>query len=638
MINIKKLSLERLFLTNPIPMWIYDKDTLRFLAVNEAAQKLYGYTEKEYLNMTVKDIRPEEDIPLLLKIDANTGSVSPPLRKTFRQKKSDGSIMYVEVDSDDIKFDGKNARRIFVRDVTSSKLAQEQLKESERKFATLISNLPGLVYRCKNDHEWTMEFLSEGCYNLTGYQPRDLLYNNNVSYNQLILKEDQDNVYRSVEKALSEKRDFEITYRIKTQQDQIKWVWEKGRGIYSDDGNVVAIEGVIDDITSIKNAEIALKDAKAKSEEMNWLKSIILANVSHELKTPMIGIIGYAEALQKEMRDPKLKEMVDTLVGSSNRLRESLDVLLDFANIEFQKIEVKYEEINISDTLVDIVKKLKPFAESKGLKLDLNLNATHTFALLDKQLFSQIMNNLLHNAIKYTDKGGVSVTLENDEDAEQFYSIIKVKDTGIGISKENIDKVFQPFRQASEGFSRKFEGMGLGLTISKKFSEYLNGKIQIESEEGVGTTFSLRIPSVKKHAAKKLEETVISRQPRTEGNLPSVLFVENDIPTIGIIKLFLSEVCNVDYATSGEKALEVVKNKNYAAVLMDIDLGMGIDGVETTKLIRRMPSYKDVPIIAVTAYAMTGDKEKFLAAGCSHYLAKPFPKSKLVNLLKEIIN
>ncbi len=637
MINIKKLSLERLFLTNPIPMWIYDKDTLRFLAVNEAAQSLYGYTEEEYLRMTLKDIRPEEDIPLLLEPDKDTGRV-PPIRKLWRHKKSDGSIMYVEVDSDDIKFDGKNARRVFVRDVTSSKLAQEQLKESERRFATLISNLPGLVYRCKNDSDWTMEFLSEGCYKLTGYHPQDLLFNKKVSYNQIILKEDQENVYRSVENALSEKRDFEITYRIKTQQGQIKWVWEKGRGIYSDQGDVIAIEGVIDDITSIKNAEMALKDAKTKSEEMNWLKSIILANVSHELKTPMIGIIGYAEALQKEMKDSRLKEMVNTLVDSTNRLRESLDVLLDFANIEFQKIEVKYEEINVADSLVDIVKKFKISAESKGLKLDLNLNATHTFALLDKQLFTQIMNNLIHNAIKYTDKGGVNITLENDEDTEQFYTVIKVKDTGIGISKENIDKVFQPFRQESEGFSRKFEGMGLGLTISKKFSEYLNGKIEIESKEGVGTTFSLRIPSIKKHAVKKLEETVISRQPKTEDGLPSVLFVENDIPTIGIIKLFLSEVCNVDYATSGEKALEVVKNKNYSAVLMDIDLGMGIDGVETTKLIRKIPSYKDVPIIAVTAYAMTGDKEKFLAAGCSHYLAKPFPKSKLVNLVKEIIN
>lgn len=637
MINIKKLPLESLFLTNPIPMWIYDKDTLRFLAVNEAAQELYGYSEKEYLNMTLKDIRPEEDIPLLLEPDANSGRV-PPIRKTWRHKKKDGSIMHVEIDSDDVKFDGKDARRVFVRDITSSKLAEEQLKESERRFATLISNLPGLVYRCKNDSEWTMEFLSEGCYNLTGYHPQDLLYNQRISYNEIILKEDRDNVYRSVRNALSEKRDFEITYRIKTQQGQIKWVWEKGRGIYSDEGNVIAIEGVIDDITSIKNAELALKDAKAKSEEMNWLKSIILANVSHELKTPMIGIIGYAETLQKEMKDPRLKEMIDTLIDSTNRLKESLDVLLDFANIEFQKIEVKYEEVNIADTLAETVKKYKAFADKKGLKLDLDLNATHTFALLDKQLFNQIMNNLVHNAIKYTNEGGVNISLENDEDAEQFYSIVKVKDTGIGISKENIDKVFQPFRQASEGFSRRFEGMGLGLTISKKFSEYLNGKIAIESEQGVGTTFSLRIPSVKKPTVKKVEETIINKQPKAEGNLPSVLFVENDIPTIGIIKLFLSEICNVDYATSGERALEVVKNKEYAAVLMDIDLGMGIDGVETTKRIRQIPSYKDIPIIAVTAYAMTGDKEKFLAAGCSHYLAKPFPKSKLVNLMREIIH
>jgi PAS domain S-box-containing protein len=633
--SINKLPLDELFLKSSIAVWIYDLRTLKFLWTNHAAEALYGYSKEEFLQMNINEIGPEEEDYLIFIPDPDNKTM-PSYKGPWKHKTKNGRIIYVEIDSSNIIMEDIKARVVFIKNVTDKKNAEDKLKESERKYYTLISNLPGVVYRCKNDSDWTMEFLSQGCQQLTGYTPDELIYNKKLSYNDIIIAEDRDYVFKSVANAIKDKRDFEITYRILTKDNQLKWVWEKGRGIFEGKDELISIEGVIDDITTIKNAEESLKEAKAKSEELNRLQSIFLSNMSHEFRTPMVGILGFAENLFNELDNPRLKEMCEIIIKSSTRLKDSLESILNFVNIEFQKIDIKYKEVDIASILVEAVKRHKEAGEKKGLKISLQLGNSSVISMLDENLFSRVIQSLIQNAIKYTEKGKITVSLDREENEEQLYALIKIRDTGIGIDKENMDKIFEPFRQGSEGLARKFEGTGLGLTISKRYIEYLNGKITVESEVGNGTTFTIKLPSIQKHLTKKIEETVINTESKHEDILPNVLFVENDIPTIGIIKLFLTDTCNVDYVTTGEKALDAVNEKKYSAILMDIDLGAGIDGVETTLRIRKISGYENVPIVAVTAYAMTGDKEKFLAAGCSHYLAKPFPKDKLIGLVKEI--
>ena len=277
----------------------------------------------------------------------------------------------------------------------------------------------------------------------------------------------------------------------------------------------------------------------------------------------------------------------------------------------------------------------------RNLKLNLVILDENIVSKLDKRLFIQIVENLINNAIKYTVRGYINVYVKRMSEHDKEYSVIEIEDTGIGISHENIELIFEPFRQASEGYARNFEGTGLGLTITKKFVELLNGQISVESKLGVGSKFTLKFISavIRKNEISShiYDEDKEPHMEKKTGN-HSLLLVENDIPSVEIIKIYLQNKYNIDSAVDGLTALKMVAEKKYSAILMDIDLGFGMNGIEVAQKIRKLEGYENIPIIAVTAYAMMGDKEKFLNAGCTHYIAKPFDRNALVDLLGEALS
>jgi len=238
--------------------------------------------------------------------------------------------------------------------------------------------------------------------------------------------------------------------------------------------------------------------------------------------------------------------------------------------------------------------------------------------------------------VKFTDEGSVEVELKKENES----AIVKVSDTGIGISENSLDIIFEPFRQVSEGYNRRFEGTGLGLTISKKFIALMNGSIAVESELNKGSVFTIRFPL----SAEQYEGEVIQTlkpQPdtaklTTKKRNSHLLLVEDDKINVDVINLFLRGYCNVDHSSTATNAIEMVKQKKYDAILMDINL-KGMSGLDAVRVIRRMDEYKLTPVVAVTAYAMPGDRKRFLSNGCSHYLPKPFSKVELIGLLEEIL-
>jgi CheY-like chemotaxis protein/anti-sigma regulatory factor (Ser/Thr protein kinase) len=246
-------------------------------------------------------------------------------------------------------------------------------------------------------------------------------------------------------------------------------------------------------------------------------------------------------------------------------------------------------------------------------------------------MLNSIITNLLDNAVKYTTNGGVTVDVDIETENERDWSVIRIKDTGIGIPAESLDVIFDEFRQVSEGFNRSFEGSGLGLTITKRFVEVMHGRISIESKEGIGTMFILRFPTesaeimIKESAEKKDDERRIR-----------ILHVEDDPTARKLVKYMLQKKYAVDFAENGKKAIAMAKMKQYDIILMDINLGKAMSGVEVTKELKKLPSYEHVPIIAVTAYAMKGDDKMFLAAGCTHYVSKPFQKQMFLELISEL--
>ena len=386
--------------------------------------------------------------------------------------------------------------------------------------------------------------------------------------------------------------------------------------------------------------------ARDKAEEMNRLKSNFLSNMSHELRTPMVGILGYIEILKEEITKPDLKDMSEEIYSSANRLLETLNLILDLSKIESNKSEVHKIDLNLGRITVDQVKGFEDRAKKKNIFLKISIKDEQVYSSLDERIFRQIINNLVSNAIKFTNIGGVTVEVDKNLIGEEEKATLSVTDSGIGIPINSQQIIFEEFRQASEGLNRVFEGSGLGLSITRKFAKMMDGEISVHSTLGKGSTFTVSFPLSKKERqiviTKPTEDVIgiadIKKEIRTyDDDKPSILLVEDDLSNAGVIKYLLQGICNLDIVTSGEEALEQVTQKQYSVILMDIDLGRGINGIEATTQIRKIDGYKDSPIVAVTALAMQGQKEMFLEAGCSHYVSKPYDAKTLLRLIRELL-
>ncbi len=402
-----------------------------------------------------------------------------------------------------------------------------------------------------------------------------------------------------------------------------------------ENGYLVGNWGTQLDITERKKFEAELITAKEKAEEMSKVKSNFLSNMSHELRTPLHGIMGFAQLL-KESLDGENGEMADIIYKSGKRLMETLNLILNFSKAEAEKIIINKKNISIKKIINEVYNLFEINAKDKGLNFEKIIKPDEIIAKTDEKLLLDILNNIVNNAIKFTERGFVRI----EAFAKNNDLVIKVRDTGIGISKQGKDLIFEEFRQESEGLSRSFEGTGLGLTISKKYTKILGGEISLESELGKGSTFILTFPD---SVCKLKPEKVITRyeieSENEECNNPrikKILIVENDVISVELIKAIVKDSAEIDFATDGVRAIEKVKESKYDLIFMDINLGEGLTGVEVTKKIRKLKDYKDIPIVAITAFAMDGDREEFINAGCTHYLSKPFKKSEFVKMYNEI--
>jgi len=256
------------------------------------------------------------------------------------------------------------------------------------------------------------------------------------------------------------------------------------------DGKPYAIMGIARNITERMAKEKELIEAKETAEELNRIKSSFLANMSHELRTPLIGILGYAEFLQNELKDNELIEMANIIKTSGKRLNTTLNNILDISRIDSGNQQMNLKEQDLIKYLNEQVELFKVAAEGKGLSLNFEIRKEILNAYIDEKMFVSIISNLLNNAIKFTDKGEVTLRAMQQEDK----AVIEVQDTGIGVTGDYLNIIFEPFRQASEGFSRRYEGTGLGLAIVKKYSDLMGGTITVESKPDEGSTFTLKIP------------------------------------------------------------------------------------------------------------------------------------------------
>jgi CheY-like chemotaxis protein len=381
-----------------------------------------------------------------------------------------------------------------------------------------------------------------------------------------------------------------------------------------------------------------MQKARIEAEEARKTQEQFLANMSHEIRTPMNGVIGMTQLLTNTVLNEEQQDYVNTIKESAGNLMVIIDDILDLTKIVAGKIAIEKTDYDVKELIGNIIKLNQFRADEKSVVLNTNIDKNLCpFLYGDPVRLQQILINLVGNALKFTEKGEVNINLQLIKEDAQFVTLeFSVVDTGIGISKENAETVFDRFTQVSGDSKRKYGGTGLGLTITKQLIELQGGTIQVKSKEGVGSTFTFCLPIQKGTKKEKTEIKTISKNIGCKIDHLNILLVEDNFINQKVaIRILTGYGALVDTANNGKEALELFKQKEYDLILMDIQMPE-MDGYEATKIIRNeMGKVKAaIPIIAMTASALISDRKKCLVAGMNDYIAKPFQAEAL---LKKIV-
>ena len=522
-----------------------------------------------------------------------------------------------------------------IEDITFMKKAEEQIL----KLSRAVEQSPVSVII--TSVEGNIEYVNPKFERVTGYSFKEVVGKNPRILSSGLLHSSE---YKKLWDTILSGNDWTGEFQNKKKNGELYWASALISPVKDPDGKIIYFLGMQEDITERKKTEFELIRSKEKAEEMNRLKSVFLANMSHELRTPMVGILGFAQILKEQLSGTDNVEMAELLVKSGKRLLTTLESILEFSQLESKQVYINNVKINVAEKINKLIENFADHLNEKKLNLKLDIKSKELSLLVDDRLFSQALNNVIDNAIKFTMKGGVTIEIDKVLERNIVWGAIRISDTGIGISKEKQKVIFEDFRQASEGKSRNFEGNGLGLTVAKKIIEMLNGYITVESELGMGSQFTIYLPAIADESEKAKDlylsnnNNKNSKKNKDENHLPEILLVEDNEMNKEVVKIYLKNICKVDYAKDDKTAIQLSAQKKYSIVLMDINLGNGLSGIEVMKKIKKINGYNDIPFVAITGYALHGDKEKLLDEGCSYYLSKPFMKNDLIDLVEKLLN
>ncbi|MFT5702713.1 MAG: PAS domain S-box-containing protein [Rickettsiales bacterium] len=447
-----------------------------------------------------------------------------------------------------------------------------------------------------------------------------------------------------MERHLSKKGPYLQEYRIKTKSGEWRWFKCSGQASWNEDGVPYRLSGSSLDIHDVKMAVENLKIDKKKAEDFNQAKTNFLSNMSHEIRTPMNGIIGMASLLKITKLDDIQKEHVQLILDSSDHLMQIINNILDISKIEAGKIELENINFDLKNTAQEVL--ILMGAIAKGKNIDFNLEYSEkipSYVIGDQGRIRQILFNLVSNAIKFMDNGkiGIIFVLEKQEN-DRLILEISVKDQGIGIPKDKLDKIFHKFDQADVSTTRKFGGSGLGLPICRELVQMMGGDMKVESILNEGSNFyftiNLGFSEVQSGIVVKIKDPEY-KDPINLENINVLLAEDNSINQKVMINLLSKYGCSVTPSGNGEEAVEQVLKQKFDIILMDCQMPE-MDGYEATRIIRDLEQKNQQTasiIIAVTANALKEDKEKCLAAGMDDYLFKPIYDKDLSDILEKWI-
>lgn len=611
---------------------IYELDeTGKFFFANSLLQSVSGFTQQELQQMMYWDLVHPEHLKRVVDF----------YRKQLKEAKLTTYLEFPIITrwGKEI-WVGQNSRMFFkengwvwkvsvhARDITELKQVQGKLEEREKLYRLISNNSRDLITLYAPDENATRLYISPSSKEILGYEPEELI---GKSPYELIIPEDVARLKSNPHASTLSGKSVTAEYRIRKKDGTVIWMESNTHPIMNNAGKVDGFQVSARDITERKQSEFELIKEKERAEEATKAKSNFLSMMSHEIRTPMNAIIGLTNwLLQGEPRREQV-ESLKLLKFSGENLLTIINDILDFNKIEAGKLTLEYTDFELRSLVFNIHNMLEQRAKDKGISIHVEYDKDLPVMVNgDKVRIGQIVTNLLSNAIKFTEQGyvEVSVQLVSNKNGTSVITF-KVKDTGVGIPADKIEYIFEGFSQAHA--ASRFGGTGLGLSISKKLLTMMGSDIHVESQEGFGSTFSFTLLlSVIENV--EVLNGVEKDSPENFSQLPfNVLLVDdNEVNQIVASNFLQMWGLTVDSAMDGKDAVEMVKNKFYHIVLMDLQMPE-VNGYDASKIIRSMGDahHKKVPIIALTASATIDVKEKVMDAGMNDYISKPFQPEEL---------
>ena len=512
------------------------------------------------------------------------------------------------------------------KDLTDERKAIETAIEQERRYRLLADNVSDVIATYSPDGIFS--YLSPSISELLGYSPEELI--GRTPYD-IMVPEDHARVAREFRQAAKTRLPLTVEYRAITKGGLVRWLEARSRFQRDENDVIVEINDSVRDVTERREREMALAEARAVAEDAARTKADFLANMSHEIRTPLNGVLGFAEVLSNTALDDDQRRYLDRILTAGKGLSALIDDILDFSKIESGKMTTERRAFDLKSLATDVVD-LTQVSVAGRLDLELEFNdGVCPWVMGDEQRTRQVLLNLLGNAAKFTHEG--SVTLRVEISGDQL--VLRVTDTGIGISAEALSRLFQSFTQADTAVGRRFGGTGLGLNISRSLARLMQGDVTLESQPDVGTTAIFTLP----YTPAEAQSPPASASTNATSTRPlKILAVDDIVTNLELLDILLSRAGHtVVSATSGDEAIRLLgRDAGFDLVLMDVQMP-GMDGLAATRLVRAMDNgAQRIPVVALTANVLSDQIEACRTAGMDDHLGKPIKVEDLLSLLSRV--